>query len=138
MVGESAVPSPASDGQPLIALRAIVDLHVLYSSRSLSDYEEVFEERRNFDSAPITSEVMATAIDLQHALLWTATSPDSRSRHLLRRQDAGLVVLHYSPTSLRSQRSVPSTNGSTLAVPFEWARPSVRMSEYRMSEFSRA
>jgi hypothetical protein len=64
MVGESVVPSPASDGQPLIAIRAIVDLHVLYSPRSLSDYEEVFEERRNFDSAPITSEVMATAIDL--------------------------------------------------------------------------
>lgn len=69
----------------LITTLAIVDLHVLYSSRSLSDCE-VFEERRSLDSAPITSEVMATALELQHALLWTATSPDSRSRHLLRRQ----------------------------------------------------
>jgi hypothetical protein len=113
----------------LIATRAIVDLHVLYSSRSLSDYE--FEERRSLDSAPITSEVMATEPDLQHALLWTATSPipdlviSSAAKH------AGLVVLHYSATSLRSRRSVvPSTDGSTLAVPFEWARPSVRMSEF--------
>ncbi len=52
----------------LIATCAIVDLEVLYSARSLADYEAVLEERRSFASVRITPEVMAMAIDLQHAL----------------------------------------------------------------------
>ena len=51
-----------------IATSAIVDLEVLFSSRGLSDYEDVLEERRSLDRAPITPEVMALAMDLQHAL----------------------------------------------------------------------
>jgi predicted nucleic acid-binding protein len=81
----------------LIATCAIVDLEVLYSARSFGDYEAVLEERRSLDSAPITPEVMATAIDLQHALArrgWHRVSiPDlviaAAAKH------AGLVVLHY-------------------------------------------
>ncbi len=81
----------------LIATCAIVDLEVLYSARSLDDYEAVREERRSFDSAPITPEVMAMAIDLQHALA-------QRGQHRLpipvllisaAAKHAGLVVLHY-------------------------------------------
>jgi predicted nucleic acid-binding protein len=52
----------------LIATCAIVDLEVLYSARRLGDYQEVLEERRALDAAPITPAVMATAIDLQHEL----------------------------------------------------------------------
>jgi predicted nucleic acid-binding protein len=81
----------------LIATCAIVDLEVLYSARSLADYEATLVERRSFDSAPITAEVMATAIDLQHALAGRGQHrvpiPDlvisAAARH------AGLVVLHY-------------------------------------------
>jgi len=83
------------DGQ--IATCAIVDLEVLYSSRSLSDYDDVLNERRSLDSAPITPEVMERAIELQHELA-------RRGQHRLpiadlvisaATQAAGLVVLHY-------------------------------------------
>lgn len=81
----------------LIASCAIIDLEVLYSARSRADYEEVLEERRSLDSAPITPEVMDTAIELQHALA-------RRGQHRIPIPDlvisaaakhACLVVLHY-------------------------------------------
>jgi predicted nucleic acid-binding protein len=81
----------------LIASCAIVDLEVLYSARSSADYEEVLEERRSLDAAPITPEVMDTAIGLQHALA-------RRGQHRIPIPDlvisaaakhANLVVLHY-------------------------------------------
>ena len=80
-----------------LATCAIVDLEVLYSSRSLAVYEEVLEERRALDAAPITPEVMERAIHLQHALA-------QRGQHRIPIPDliisaaalvAGLVVLHY-------------------------------------------
>jgi predicted nucleic acid-binding protein len=81
----------------LIASCAIIDLEVLYSARTQADYEEVLEERRSLDSAPITPEVMDTAIELQHALA-------RRGQHRIPIPDlvisaaakhARLVVLHY-------------------------------------------
>jgi len=81
----------------LIATCAIVDLEVLYSSRTLSDYEAVLDERRSLDSAHITPDVMERAIGLQHELA-------RRGQHRLpipdlvisaAAQSAGLVVLHY-------------------------------------------
>ena len=67
------IPAVASRLRPLLedgelATCAIVDLEVLYSSRNLRNYEELLEERRALDAAPITSEVMAAAVDLQHEL----------------------------------------------------------------------
>ena len=59
--------------------------------------QEILEERRSFDDAPITPEVMARAIVLQHALA-------HRGQHRLPIPDlvisaaaqvAGLLVLHY-------------------------------------------
>jgi predicted nucleic acid-binding protein len=96
------VPAVAARLRPLLgegrlASCAIVDLEVLYSSRNLVDYEEVLEERRALDSAPITDEVMRVAIDLQHELA-------RRGQHRVPIPDlmisaaalvAGLVVLHY-------------------------------------------
>ena len=75
----------------------MVDLEVLFSSRSLGDYELVLDERRSLDSAPITPEVMTLAIELQHALA-------RRGQHRIPIPDlvvsaaaksADLVVLHY-------------------------------------------
>ena len=96
------VPSVSHRLRPLledgwIATCAIVDLEVLYSARNLADYEAVLEERRSLDAAPITPEVMAGAIELQHALA-------RRGHHRIPIPDvvisaaahaAGLVVLHY-------------------------------------------
>ena len=52
------VPAVAARLRPLmedglVATCAIVDLGVLYGSRNLRDYEEILEERRSFDAAPI-------------------------------------------------------------------------------------
>lgn len=83
------------DGQ--LATCAVVDLEILYSARNLVDYEETLEERRSLDSAPITPEVMAKAIELQHDLA-------RRGQHRVPIPDlvisaaallSGLVVLHY-------------------------------------------
>ncbi len=70
---------------------------MLYSAQGLSDYEDVLDERRSLDRAPITPEVMERAIELQHALA-------RRGQHRLpipdlvisaAAQASGLVVLHY-------------------------------------------
>jgi len=96
------VPAVAARLRPLLedgdlATCAIVDLEVLYSSRNLADYEEILQERRSLDAAPITPEVLTKAIDLQHALA-------RRGQHRVPIPDliisaaallAGLVVLHY-------------------------------------------
>ncbi len=83
------------DGE--IASCSIVDLEILYSSRNLSDYEAILEERRSLDSAPITPEVLGTAVDLQHELA-------RRGQHRIPIPDliisaaaleANLIVLHY-------------------------------------------
>jgi predicted nucleic acid-binding protein len=80
-----------------LATCAIVDLEVLYSSRNLADYEEILEERHSLDAAPITPEVMAKAVELQHELA-------RRGQHRVPIPDliifaaalqARLVVLHY-------------------------------------------
>ena len=81
----------------LIATCAIVDLEVLFSSRSLVDYEAVLLERRSLDSAPITPEVLDLATNLQHELA-------KRGQHRLAIPDliisaaartSRLTVLHY-------------------------------------------
>lgn len=96
------VPAVSARLRPLIedgdvATCAIVDLEVLYSSRNLTDYEEIREERMSLDSAPITPEVMSAAVEFQHALA-------RRGEHRIPIPDliisaaalrANLVVLHY-------------------------------------------
>jgi predicted nucleic acid-binding protein len=96
------IPAVAARLRPLLedgelATCAVVDLEVLYSSRNLADYQAVLEERRSLDAAPITPEVMASAIDLQHELA-------RRGQHRVPIPDlmisaaalaCGLTVLHY-------------------------------------------
>jgi len=87
----------------LAASCAIVDLDVLYSARSLADYEEILEERLSLDTVPITPVVMSQALELQHELA-------RRGQHRVSIPDlvisaaaaiAGLTVLHYDSDFVR-------------------------------------
>ena len=81
----------------LIATCSIVDLEILYSTRSSSDFEEVLVERQSLDEAPITQEVMHAAIELQRALARVGQHrlaiPDVIISATARASD--LIVLHY-------------------------------------------
>ena len=96
------IPAIAQRLRPLLeegslATCAIVDLKLLYSARNLADYEDLLEERRSLDTAPITPEVMAKAIELQHELArhghHRVPIPDLVISAAA--QAAGLTVLHY-------------------------------------------
>lgn len=116
------VPAVAARLRPMleegwIATCAIVDLEVLYSSRTLANYEAVLEERRSLDAAPITREVLDGAIELQHALA-------RRGQHRVPIPDliisaaadaAGLTVLHYDSDFER----IADVGGA----PHEWVVP---------------
>lgn len=52
----------------LVATTPIIDLEVLYSARSLTDYEEILVERRALPTFPLTPEVTDRAVDVQHRL----------------------------------------------------------------------
>lgn len=80
-----------------IATCGIVDLEVLYSARSLGAYEATLQERQSLEDIPITPEVVARAIAIQHDLA-------RRGQHRVPIPDlliaaaaesAGLIVLHY-------------------------------------------
>jgi predicted nucleic acid-binding protein len=75
----------------------LLDLELLYSARNLAAYEEVLEERRSLDTAPITPDVMTKAIELQHELArhghHRVPIPDLVISAAA--QAAGLTVLHY-------------------------------------------
>ena len=116
------VPSVASRLVPMledgaIATCAIVDLEVLYSTRSLTDYEAVADERRASDEAPITPTVLESALELQHRLARRGQHrvpiPDliisAAARH------ADLVVLHYD----RDFARLAAVGGA----PEEWVVP---------------
>ena len=81
----------------LVATCPIVDLEVLFSARSLRDYEETLAERLSLPSFPITADVTDRAIDVQHELA-------QRGQHRLAIPDLliaavaelnDLSVLHY-------------------------------------------
>ena len=81
----------------LIASCAIIDLEVLYSARSLPDYEAVRAERRAFDDIPLTPDVMARAFAVQHALARTGHHRVSIPDLIIAAaaESAYLTVLHY-------------------------------------------
>ena len=81
----------------LVATCPIVDLEVLYSARSLTDYEGIRAERGALRSYPITEAIGNRAIDIQHQLA-------RRGQHRLPLADlliaavAGsndLAIIHY-------------------------------------------
>ena len=51
-----------------VATCPIIDLEVLYSARSFSDYEQILAERRSLVSYPITEAVTGRALAVQHGL----------------------------------------------------------------------
>lgn len=81
----------------LLATCPIIDLEVLYSARSLSDYEDILAERQAMASFAITEAVTDRAIEVQHQLA-------GRGQHRLPLPDLliaavaeinDLTVLHY-------------------------------------------
>ena len=52
----------------LVATTPIIDLEILYSVRSLADYESILSERRALPSYPLTEESTDRAIEVQHRL----------------------------------------------------------------------
>jgi len=52
----------------LVATTPIIDLEILYSARSLADYESILLERRALPSYPLTEESTDRAIEVQHGL----------------------------------------------------------------------
>ena len=80
-----------------VATCPIVDLEVLYSARSLQDYESIAAERRAMTSFPITEVITSRALEVQNQLA-------QRGQHRVALPDLliaavaelnGLVVLHY-------------------------------------------
>lgn len=81
----------------LVATCPMIDLEVLYSARSLRDYESILAERRAVPSYPVTQEVTDRAMEVQHGLA-------ARGQHRLPLPDLiiaavaelnDLVVMHY-------------------------------------------
>ncbi len=52
----------------LVATTPIIDLEILYSARSLADYESILLERRALPSYPLTEKATDRAIEVQHRL----------------------------------------------------------------------
>ncbi|WP_420444373.1 PIN domain nuclease [Candidatus Poriferisodalis sp.] len=80
-----------------VATCPIIDLEVLYSARSRTDYEEIRAERGALSSFPITESVTDRALEIQHLLA-------RRSQHRLPLPDLliaavaevhGLTLVHY-------------------------------------------
>lgn len=80
-----------------IATCPIIDLEVLYSARSHTDYEGILSERAAMPSFPLNERVTSRAIDVQHHLA-------RRGQHRLPHSDLliaataeinDLTVIHY-------------------------------------------
>ena len=80
-----------------VATCAVIDLEVLYSARSLGDYEEILAERGALPTLPLTETVASRALDVQHLLA-------RRGQHRVPVPDLliaataevnGVAVIHY-------------------------------------------
>lgn len=81
----------------LVATCPIIDLEVLYSARTRTDYDNILAERRALPSYPITAAVTDRAIDVQHQLARTGRHrmplPDLLIAAVAEIND--LTVMHY-------------------------------------------
>ena len=80
-----------------VATCAVIDLEVLYSARSLGDYEEILVERGALPTLALTETVASRALDVQHLLA-------RRGQHRVPVPDLliaataevnGVAVIHY-------------------------------------------
>jgi len=101
----------------LVATCPIIDLEVLYSARSVTDYEDMLAERRALPSYPIVETVTDRALDVQHDLA-------RRGRHRIPLPDLliaavaeinDLTVMHYDADYDRI--------AEVTQQPVEWVRP---------------
>jgi len=101
----------------LIATCAIIDLEILYSSQSLSDYEAIAAERGALPQVGITPAVTQTALELQHELARQGSHrlpiPDLLISAAAVAGD--LTVLHYD----RDFDTITAAGGA----PSEWVAP---------------
>jgi predicted nucleic acid-binding protein len=81
----------------LVATCTIVDLEVLFSARTLADYEAVLEERRALPRVVMGQEVLDRAVGIQHELakLGKHRVPIPDLLVGAAAASAGLAVLHY-------------------------------------------
>ncbi len=100
-----------------IATCAIIDLEVLYSARSLRDYEQVRAERDSLESLPLTGDVTALALDAQHRLALIG-------QHRVPVPDLLIAATaqHYDITLLHYDRDFDQIAGVT-GQPTEWVVP---------------
>lgn len=80
-----------------VATCAVIDLEVLYSARSLGDYEQILAERGALPALALTETVGSRAVDVQHQLA-------RRGQHRVPVPDLliaataevnGVAVIHY-------------------------------------------
>ena len=99
------------------AVSSPVDLEVLYSARSLGDYEEILVERGALPTLPLTETVASRALDVQHLLA-------RRGQHRVPVPDLliaataevnGVAVIHYDADYDRIAR--------VTGQPAEWVVP---------------
>jgi predicted nucleic acid-binding protein len=97
-----AVPEAADRMEALadagrLATCAIVDLEILYSARSDSDYQATAEELAGFRSVPISQSTCDRAIDVQRQLARVGHHrvPIPDLLIAAAAESAGLAVLHY-------------------------------------------
>ena len=100
-----------------VATCAVIDLEVLYSARSLGDYEEILVERGALPTLPLTETVASRALDVQHLLA-------RRGQHRVPVPDLliaataevnGVAVIHYDADYDRIAR--------VTGQPAEWVVP---------------
>ena len=100
-----------------VATCAVIDLEVLYSARSLGDYEEILVERGALPTLPLTETVASRALDVQHLLA-------RRGQHRVPVPDLliaataevnGVAVIHYDADYDRIAR--------VTGQPAEWVMP---------------
>ena len=100
-----------------VATCAVIDLEVLYSARSLGDYEEILAERGALPTLPLTEAVASRALDVQRLLA-------RRGQHRVPVPDLliaataevnGVAVIHYDADYDRIAR--------VTGQPAEWVVP---------------
>lgn len=100
-----------------VATCSIVDLELLYSARSLDDYEALLDERQGLPQVEVTQQTFDDAIEIQH-LLARAGRHQSPIHDLLiaaAARSADLTVVHYDADFERIADVIP--------LEHEWVAP---------------